>query len=493
MKTFLFTSALSLLLLSCGGDQYVPSPVNDPSAKYVATVAADTSSIHVEAEFSIDEPLIFMYVQQTSELPDGEASFVKNLVMKNSSGEIIPLKDQGAGDWKHSAERNERVTISYDIELRHDEYRWPAGIDEVSYIRKDGIFFTGDMLFILPGTQLKDISITINVPHQWTVSVPWKHSGGPTFIAEEYRDLINNCGFIGSHAVETIMVDAFRMQLAIGGSQKRSTALFVQTMTKSLRAFSELFGGSRTTDYLVVIHDDVQSDGGAFRSSFSQLIDGEANGNSAVTWGHTMVHEIFHLWNGNAVIPSTQEEWFKEGFTDYISVKYLHSLKILNETNFLKTMENTYRKYILAQIMAQPNAQPISIRDAGNEKAKNRLLVYGGGSLVALMLDVELRERTQFRAGIEQLMKAMYDEFGATGKKYSFDDIIRISSKIAGSDMTWFFDKNVSGVQTLELRPYYTKLGLQLDQFVEEIYLSKRSDASPRQRELYRTIFQQPF
>ncbi len=490
MKLYVFLCCTALIVTSCSDDQQELPPVDDPSATYVVTVSGDKRSIHVDVSFSIDEPVIFMYVQGTKELPDGEASFIKNLEMKQSPGSVVPLKNLGAGDWKHGAERNTRVTLSYDIELNHEKFPWPSGIDEVLFTRDDGIFFTGDALFILPGTGLKNIAVTMNVPAGWKISVPWKQKEGNTFVADSYRDLIINCGFIGTHHTETISVDDFSLRLAVGGTQKKSVPLFINTMTPAVRAYTRQFGGSKFTDYLIVIHDDVMSDGGAFRSSFSQVIDGEANANSVVTWGHTMLHEIFHLWNGNAIIPSTQEEWFKEGVTDYMTVKYLYTLKIFNETNFLKAMENTYRKYVLARMMERMTQTPaVSIRDAGNDKAKNRLLVYGGGALIAMMLDVELRERTNGAAGLEELLTTMYREFGVTDKRYTMEDVIRIAGGIAGADMRWFFDKYVLTAEQLDVRPYYKKMGLQLDTFVEEIYLSRVPAPSADQKMIFNTLF----
>lgn len=490
MRLFILAITAAFVFSACSGDRSSSGPVNDPTAAYHVTFSPDKKSAHVTAVFSIDEPVLFMYVQSTAELPNGEATFVKNLVLQDTTGGTLKIKDLGNGDWEHSSDRNDRVVLSYDIELNHQRYSWPSGIDEVAFVRDDAVFFTGDALFIMPGEQLKDIKVTIDVPGGWNISVPWKKTGANTYRAVNSRDLVVNCGMVGTHDVRFVQVDSFQLRLAIGGTQKKSADLFVKTITPALRAYAALFGGSRFSDYLITIHDDVQSDGGAFRSSFSQVIDGVANNNSVVTWGHTMLHELFHLWNGNAMIPSTQEEWFKEGVTDYMTVKYLYSLNIFDKENFFKAMENTQRKYILAQLMDRlTNSPSLSVREAGNEKAKNRLMVYGGGSLTAFMLDVELRERTGRKRGIEDLLRMMYDEFGRTDTKYTLSDIVRLSSAVAETDMQWFFDRYVNGRDRFDVRPYYTKVGLQLDTFVEEIYLSKISDASTDQQMLFRSMF----
>lgn len=480
-----------LLLIGCSSDKQESDSVADNSAVYKVSFGPDKKTVSVEAEFTLENEIIYTYVQSIPELPDGEASFFKNVMLRDKvTGKQIEIKSMKEGDWVTAGKNNERVILSYNIEMDHEKYSWPSGIDEVAFVREDGIFFTGDALFIIPGEQIKNIMVEFSLPEGWKVSTPWKEKTKNKFEVTGYRDLISNCLFAGTHLEENILIDQFNLKIVLGGNQKKSKDLLVGVMTPVLKNYMKLFGDNTASTYLIVVHEDKMNDGGAYKNSFSQLVDGEVNELSKVTWAHTMAHEIFHLWNGNSIIPEGQEEWFKEGFTDYMTVVYLSRLNILDRNNILKTIENIYRKYVLSDLMRDPATDRISIRSSGDNKAKNRLLVYGGGELIAMMLDIEIREKSGGKNSVDTLMKRMFTQFGKTGKHYSLNDIILLSSELAGSDMKWFFDKYVTGTDKIDMRPYFKKLGLQLDTFVEEININQKEDASESEKTLFKSIYE---
>lgn len=92
-----------------------------------------------------------------------------------------------------------------------------------------------------------------------------------------------------------------------------------------LASYAELFGGPPLSKrYLIVINENASGDGGAFASSFSQFIQGDADERNRVIWGYVMAHELLHFWNGLSIVPADyREEWFKEGATDYLTIATL--------------------------------------------------------------------------------------------------------------------------------------------------------------------------
>ena len=102
----------------------------------------------------------------------------------------------------------------------------------------------------------------------------------------------------------------------------------------------------------------------------------------------------------------------------------------------------------------------LSIRGAGKNKGSNSGLVYQGGSLIALALDMQIRKPTQNQKSLDDVMKQVYSEFGVTGKTYTIDDIVRIASDIAGKDLDPFFRKYVSGTERLPLTEYLGDVGV---------------------------------
>ena len=147
------------------------------------------------------------------------------------------------------------------------------------------------------------------------------------------------------------------------------------------------------------------------------------------------------------------------------------------------------RRYLIARY-AQ-NLQ-MSVRDAGKDKQPNRQLVYGGGSLAALALDVALRERSGDRFGLPEFMRALHAEFGKPGKTYALADLERIAKALTGSDFSGFFAGTVGSESYFDIRPSYAALGLRMDSFVEEMFINREPDASPAQRARFEAVFGSP-
>ena len=180
-----------------------------------------------------------------------------------------------------------------------------------------------------------------------------------------------------------------------------------------------------------------------------------------------------------------REEWFKEGATDYLTIATLARNGLIDEPLLFKRLENVPRRYLIAR---HAQGLAMSVRDAGKDKQPNRQLVYGGGSLAALALDVELRKRSDDRVGLPQLLQAMHREF-ASGKPYTLDDIARLAGELTGTDFRPFLDSAVSSTQWFDIRPAYAALGLRMDTFVEETYIARDPGAGARERARFEAIF----
>ena len=489
MKQTLMFAMLLLSVSSCQNNNY-EGEVADKSAEYIITVSEDKKTVKVEAEFSIDEKTIYMFVQTEGELKNGEASLIKNIILTNSKGEAVSVNDLGEGEWETGIPKNERVKLSYDVELNHEKYYWASGIDEVSYVREDGVFLTGKAFLIIPGQQMNNITVKFNLPNNWKSSTAWTETDSLNHIYKvaSFRELLYNCMFLGTHDEKNLTIGGLDLKIVAGGKVSKSLPIITKIMESVLNEDIKLFGSAPSNNYLIVMHDDKMNDGGAFTNSFSQLIDGTVNDQSKMTWGHTMAHEIFHLWNGNSIRPADQEVWFKEGFTDYMTIANLGKSGVYSKSEILNVLENNVRKVVIHDLMNR-GVEPVSLKNSGDKKDQNRLLVYGGGHLTALMLDIEMREKSNGKVSLNDLMKRMFQEFGTTGKRYTMTDIISLTNSLTGSDLTSFFEETVNSTKRPDIKPYLTKLGLQMDTFVEEIYISKRTDATEKETQLFQSIY----
>ena len=78
---------------------------------------------------------------------------------------------------------------------------------------------------------------------------------------------------------------------------------------------------------------------------------------------------------------------------------------LVGRAYLMQWLENLSRGQVIAR---QVQGIKGTVRDAAKDKHKNWLLVYGGGSVAALAMDVEIRKTTANRQGLPEVMRALY-------------------------------------------------------------------------------------
>ena len=191
-----------------------------------------------------------------------------------------------------------------------------------------------------------------------------------------------------------------------------------------------------------------------------------------------MIHETFHLWNGRGLVPGEQMEWFKEGVTEYLSIVIQARTSSLPRSIIEKKIETAYRRHFLAAVMGQP----VSLQEAGNNKNQNRMKIYGMGTLMAMILDIEIRRATENQSNLFDVFALMYRELALEGKNYVLKDVISYVNRVAAKDLQYLFDAYVTGTNKLQINKYLERGGLILNTFYDDAYLSidENSDALGR-------------
>lgn len=458
---------------------------------YHVTITNDGKRAHIKADVYVEgNELALFGVNTLPTLKNGQGEFLENIVVQDMAGKSVAFTDKGEAEYV-VAEGDRRLTLTYEVRLDHAEYHWPAGVEEVLYHTNEGIMAVGNSLFLVPGVAMPGkTEVSFTLPPGWKANTPWVAGSRPgTFVAETRRQLVNNAMFLGTAHSERFMAGGVELTLVMGKRYWPQKALFMDLMRRQLASYQTLFGGPpRTNRYLVVINDGAFSDGGAFASSFSQIIKGEADASSRVIWGRIVAHELLHFWNGLTLVPAEPgDEWFKEGVTDYLTLVTLVRNQVMDRKFLISNLENLPRGQAVARNLMGLKS---TVREAVNDKHGNWLLVYGGGTIAALAMDVELRKATRGKVGMPQLMQSVYAEFGQSGKRYTQVDIVRHGRKLAGINLQPTLERIVNSTSLVDMEPLFADIGLRLHQFgMLETHLLPNPNATPETRKRFADIF----
>ena len=458
--------------------------------------AADQRTARIEAEVTIEEQTLRMAPWGHPYLPRGWATFVSNLEITDQQGLPVAFEDAGDetwGAWRVDAKDGERLKLQYDTEFSQDGYDWSeaGGQDSRPSISNGAIFLVTKALFIYsPSTSAAEVEIV--VPETWTVSSPWPAVPGThnRYIADTWISLVNNALVVGEHQQRVLNDGDMTIVLALDTRLAGSVDLFEQTFRKQLGAYRQLFGGTPESKYLVTIRMADEDDGESFENSFNQVITPGRLDERAIVWANTMGHELFHYWNGNHVLVGAEKpnvEWFGEGFTEYYSSLTLLRTSIIDRDLWFRKLETYLARYIITTGMWPVDT--VSLQDAGKDKHRNWLRIYGGGATMALVLDIEIRAATNGNRGLDDVMRVLTQRFGDPGARFRVDDILNAINSVSGKDFTGFFDAHITGTKgQLDIPAILRKAGINTEQFADEFYLSRMASPSDLQMTIYNGI-----
>ncbi len=443
------------------------NPLKLASARYEITIDADeprvaevkcilTPKIGSGAESSRKHLMLSMSQFLTEWLYDGYARYLRDLTVTDANGETLPIEEIDKTQWVVETQDDSPVTLHYKALLEHDKRDWPTGRDEEPYTQEDCIFWTGYALFIVG--KVKDIELQVNVPDNWHVSTAWERieHGKHRFVCKDQNDLMNAYLVLGEHCERLAKSGGAEIVLAIGGRFKASMDKIQSAIEAILRAYTEIFDDAPKDRMLFVANPygaEGFRSGGASGRSITTLMGGELDETNKSFWANLVAGVVCYMWNGQAVHFAKQEYWFTEGFTSYYSNVVCTRLGLISESDFLIDLKRSWKSYLSEQGKR-------SIREAGKNKFANRELVYDGGSLIAMALDLQIRSLTQNRNSLDDVMKQMYKEFGLTENVFTINDVIRIVNQFVGEDFEPFFSKYVIGTERLPLEEYLKNAGI---------------------------------
>ncbi len=229
--------------------------------------------------------------------------------------------------------------------------------------------------------------------------------------------------------------------------------------------------------YLFLLHVVDDAYGGLEHRASTALIsprnDLPVAGDASMSEGYRdllglISHEYFHAWNvkrikpaafmsANGAYDTTRESytrllWIFEGFTSYYDDLMLKRVGLITEADYLKLLGRR-----LTQLLRAPGATLQPVTDASfdawikyyraDENAPNsQFSYYLRGSFIALALDLMQRASGDDAPTLDDIMHALWREFGLTGRGLPEDPSEWFSGQ-AQRDLTTFFDRFVNGTE----------------------------------------------
>lgn len=192
-------------------------------------------------------------------------------------------------------------------------------------------------------------------------------------------------------------------------------------------------------------------------------------------------HEYFHAWNVKRIKPAAfvpydlQQEnytrllWLFEGFTSYYDDLALVRAGLITQQQYLDLLAKTVSAVARSggrqlQTVAESSFDAWIKFYRQDENAPNAIVsYYQKGALVALALDLLLRERSGGTRSLDDVMRALWARFGDGREGLAEDALPELVEATTGLDVRLFLKQATASCDELPLARAFKSVGLRLD------------------------------
>ena len=404
------------------------------------------------------------------------ARYVRHFGAKTPAGQALFWDRFDKDAWRVTTARSERVTVEFD---------YFADTIDLSMARLTAEFgeFLGTNLFLYEEGQLdRPAEVRFALPAGWQVTTALGGSGNGPYSASTYHELADAQTFVGKYSLDSLQVDGKWIRIAVWPADAYSTGVqrnMRADLEKIARTENALLGGppyDRYTVFFNVIREPVNFGGGLEHaaSQFDIMPQG-AFADAAGTFGDFMVplmaHEYFHLFNVKRIRPAemwpydyhaeqfTPLLWWSEGVTDYYA-------DLANLRSGLWTTERFLGNATQNMQQVESAPEPWSEEDGSVATWINEVFVnssqlyYPKGSLTGLLLDVSLRDASDNRHGLDDVMRALYTRFYQKQKGFTTQDLLGLLRECGLPDVDAFYQRYINGREPLPYESVLAKAGI---------------------------------
>jgi len=388
-------------------------------------------------------------------------NYAKNLLrfrITDGNGKILPHTMSRKQTWNVDTRGVKQIRIEYD-------YQATVLALNQAKIAKDFAFFTGIELFLQPeGHRDEPSTVRFQLPANWKIITALKETSDPmVFSAADYDTLVDAPTEMGNFDVHKFEVEGkphYFVATPAGTFNAEKSAQFTDQLARVAKAHSVMFGGLPYEKYVYFyFFSPPESNASGALEHLNSFVAFAPPGEQARPEQliGTASHEFFHLWNVKRFRPaemwpydySRENEtpllWVSEGFTNYYGAVGVYRAGLMTPEQFVERaagamtgVENTpARAYI------SPAASSVSTWVGYDTPTAFGISYYTQGQNIAALLDLSIRNDTDGRNSLDDVMRALYSNFYKRGKGFTTEDMIGEINRITKKDYHDFYNRYV--------------------------------------------------
>jgi predicted metalloprotease with PDZ domain len=429
--------------------------------------------------------------------------FAKNLVgmvAMSASGQVVPLVSQDQTTWTLAA-CSDPIVIQYQVYCADFSVR-------AAHVDSRHAFFNGTSVFLrVHGAEGNPHHLDLQATHApaaWRVAtaMPGVHldaRGFGRYGAPDYETLIDFPFELGEFERLDWMSAGTPHQMVLSNPHPRTDfARITRDVAKICATEIRFFGAAPFKNYLFLVALDTAGFGGLEHRNSTALIfprtDLPLLGETGVSPAYQRflslcAHEYFHAWHVKSIRPQaftqlplarpahTRLLWLFEGFTSYFDDWLVRRAGLITEAAYLDALAQTINRAVRGKGWGRQTLEESSFYAwtrfyQQDENAVNAIVsYYTRGALVALMLDLQLRQKGYSLAAV---MRQLWCDFGECPlpEGEAIERYIAGLVSKAGGDLALgvFFERALRSVEPLDFRSLLADFGVTAEPVAEPAF-----------------------
>jgi predicted metalloprotease with PDZ domain len=388
--------------------------------------------------------------------------------------------------------------------VEYDVYAWDLSVRGAHLDTTHG-FFNGPSVFLrVEGQADAACRLDIERPRGaayrgWRVATAMPSAGAPeygfgAYQAADYDELIDHPVEMGAFTLATFRAHGTPHAIAITGRHDADMPRLARDLRRLTEHHIDLFGRpAPMSRYVFLVTAVGEGYGGLEHRASTALLCSrndlpcpsadEAQEERYRSFLGLASHEYFHTWNVKRIKPAafapydlTRENytrllWAFEGITSYYDDLALVRCGLITREQYLRGLART-----MTAVERGAGRRRQSVADSSfdawikyyrqDENAPNAIVsYYAKGALIALALDLTVRKATRGGRSLDDVMRALWTEYGGTGRGVGEDDVEALAQRVTGVDLRRFFERALRSTADWRWEPLLASFGLRVTRF----------------------------
>ena len=412
---------------------------------------------------------------------------------KTAKGLLLDVKKLTKNQWQVAAHEGE-------IQLEYEVYAWDLSVRGAHLDQTHGYFNGACLLLAVQGQEEKNHQLQIIAPQNvdWRVAttltpVTINEQGFGLYQADNYLELIDHPVEMANFTEIDFSSGDTPHKMVITGKHRADNQRLAEDLQKICQTAINFWGDAQPpfSRYLFQVMAVGNGYGGLeHRSSTSLLCSREdlplANepkhklNDKYKTFLGLCSHEYFHSWLVKRIQPQvllkpnlhqenyTELLWVFEGFTSYYDDLLLLRSGVISSQEYLDLLAQTITRHLktlgrFKQSVTDSSFDAWTKYYKQDENTPNSVVsYYVKGALVALCIDLKLRQLSDNQYSLDDVMRQLWQEYGKTGRGVQNQTVQQLCQALVHEDLSAFWQQCLYSTQELPFAELLQQQGVKV-------------------------------